>query len=105
MRLKKTVHLYRYDEKKNSWSYKELKNVLVTGCDKKYNYQDSLNRDAQLTLRIMGDVDADILPQDIISFSLKDKNSPPDIGAFVVVGVLKNDFGSKRIRHTKVLCR
>ena len=105
MRFKKTVHLYRYDEKEGTWSYKELKNVLVTGSDKNYNLSDSLTRDTQLTLRIMGDSDADILPQDVISFSFKDKKSPPEIGAFVVVGVLKNDFGSKHIRHTKVLCR
>lgn len=105
MRLKKTLHLYRYDERENTWSYKELKNVIVSGCDKKYKLSDSLTRDTQITLRIIGDADADILPQDVVSFSFKDKNSPPDIGTFVVVGVLKNDFGSKRIRHTKVLCR
>ena len=104
MRFKKTVHLYRYDEKENIWSYKELKNVLVFGSDKKYNFSDSLNRDTQLTLRIMGDSDADVLPQDVVSFSFTNKNSPPDIGTFVVTEVLKNDFGSKRIRHTKVLC-
>lgn len=105
MRFKKTVHLYRYDEKENTWSCKELKNVLVAGSDKKYNLSDSLSRDTRLTLRIIGDVDVDVLPQDVISFSTADKNSPPDIGAFVVVEVLKNDFGSKRVRHTKVLCR
>ncbi len=105
MKYLKTVALYRYDEQKNVWSKKEIKNVLVSGTDKSYNLSDTLNRDAHITLRVMGDDNADILPQDIVSFDVINETTPPDENFAVVVAVCKNSLGSKRIRHTKVLCK
>ncbi|MBQ3181137.1 MAG: hypothetical protein IJB50_00015 [Clostridia bacterium] len=105
MKYLKTVSLYRYDEQKNVWSVKELKNVLVSGTDKSYNLSDTLNRDAHIILRVMGSDNADILPQDIISFDKTNEKTPPNENIAVVVAVFKNSLGSKRIRHTKVLCK
>lgn len=105
MRFLKTVYLKRYDEKTNIWSYKELKNVLVSGNDENYNLSDSLNRDAQITLRVMGDGREDILPQDIISFDEINESSPQSKKTYTVTAVSKNVLGSKRMRHTKVLLR
>jgi len=105
MKYLKTVALYRYDEQKNVWSFKELKNVLVSGTGESYNLSDTLNRDAHITLRVMGDDNADILPQDIISLVKTNEITPPDRNTAVVVAVFKNSLGSKRIRHTKVLCK
>lgn len=105
MRFRKTVYLKRYDEKTNIWSYKELKNVLVSGNDENYNLSDALNRDAQITLRVMGDGREDILPQDIISFDEINESSPQSTKTYTVTAVCKNTLGSKRIRHTKVLLR
>lgn len=105
MRFLKNVYLYRYCERENVWSCRELKNVLVSGDEESYNLSDTLNRDAQIVLRIMGDSDADVLPQDMISFSKSNKNTPPDVGTFVVTAVCNNKLGSRRIRHTKVLCK
>lgn len=105
MKFLKTANLYRYDEKQNIWSKSELKNLLVSGSDKSYNLSDTLNRDAHIILRVMGDDDADILPQDVISFELTDEMTPPKENVAVVVSVSHNSLGSMRVRHTKVLCR
>lgn len=105
MKYLKTVSLYRYDEQKNVWSKKELKNVLVSGTDKSYNLSDTLNRDAHIILRIMGDDNADVLAQDVISFDKTNEITPPDENIAVVVAVNKNALRSRRIRHTKVLCK
>ena len=103
MRLKKTVYLKRYDEKNHIWSYKELKNVLLT-VKENYNLSDALNRDAQIILRVMGDGNADVLPQDVISFEKMDGASE-NLKTYTVVSVIKNTSCSNRLRHTKVLCR
>lgn len=105
MRFIKTVYLKRYDEKTNIWSYKELKNVLVSGSEESYNLSDTLNRDAQITLRVMGEGCEDILPQDIISFDEINESTPQSEKTYTVTAVCKNLLGSKRIRHTKVLLR
>ena len=105
MRFIKTVRLKRYDEKTNIWSYKELKNVLVSGDEENYNLSDALDRDAQITLRVMGDGRDDILPQDIILLDEMNEPSPRGLKEYTVTAVSKNTLGSKRIRHTKVLLR
>ena len=104
MRFKKTVYLKRYDEKTHTWSYKELENVLAT-LKENYNLSDSLDRDAQVILRVMGDGEADVCPQDIISFEKMNEESPRDQKVYTVVAVVNNTSCSKRLRHTRVLCK
>ena len=70
-----------------------------------YNLSDALNRDAQVILRVMGDGNADVLPQDIISFEKTEGLSPQDKKCYTVVAVIKNSCQSNRLCHTKVLCR
>ena len=105
MKFLKTAYCYRYDEKKNIWSKKEIKNVLVSGSNESYNLSDTLNRDAHIILRVMGDDNADILAQDVISFKEVQGNTPPDNDIAVVVLVSHNSLGSKRVRHTKLVCK
>lgn len=104
MRFKKTVYLKRYDEKTQVWSHKELKNVLVT-VKENYNLSDTLNRDAQVILRVMGDGDADVLPLDIISFEKMDEATLYSQKTYTVTAVSRNNSCSSRLRHTKVLCK
>ena len=100
----KTVYLYRYNEKENSWSEKELKNVFVSGSKDSYNLSDTLNRDAHVILRVMGNANVDILPQDAISFSKSEDGTLPE-DRLVVVEVRKNIWGSRRVHHTKIVCK
>lgn len=99
-----TVYAYRYDEKENLWCEKELENVLVSGSKDSYNLSDTLNRDAHVTLRIMGNESVDVLPQDVISFSKSEDGTLPE-DRLVVVAVRKNYWGSRRVRHTKIICK
>ena len=105
MKYLKTVYRYRYDEKNHSWSVIELSNVLVSGTDKSYNLSDTLDRDAQVVLRIIGNDSADVLPQDIITYEKTESITPMDKGALVVVAVFRNSNGSPRVRHTKIICK
>lgn len=100
----KTVYLYRYNEKENSWCEKELNNVFVSGSKDSYNLSDTLNRDARVTLRVMSDGNVDVLPQDVISFSKSEDGTPPE-DRLVVIEVRKNFWGSRRVRHTKIICK
>ncbi len=104
MKYLKTIYLYRYDEKENTWQKRELEKALVSGSSESYNLSDTLNRDAHVTLRIMGDDAQDVMPQDIISLE-NTEEIPPKENFLVVVSVCKNSLGSKRVRHTKILCR
>ena len=99
-----TIYAYRYDEKENLWREKELKNVFVSWTKDSYNLSDTLNRDARITLRVMQDGDVDILPQDVISFTRGNQSSPPE-NSLVVIEVRKNFWGSRRVRHTKIICK
>ena len=105
MKYLKTVYRSRYDEKSHSWSDCELSNVLVSGTEKKYNLSDTLDRDAQVVLRVLGDDSADVLPQDVIRFEKTDNDTQEGDGALVVVAVFRNSNGSQRVRHTKILCK
>lgn len=102
MRFLKTVYRHRYDEKNNTWSKKIIKNVLISGSCESYNLSDSVNRDGHIVLRIMGDDNADVLVQDVISFSESYKNAPPEKGSGYVVSVVKNSRGTKNVHHTRV---
>ncbi len=102
MRYLKTVYRYRYDEKEHIWHKCQLFNVLASGTMNNYNLSDELNRDAYIVLRIMGEDNADIKVQDVIAFC--DGKTPPKEKA-VVISVTKNSQGSKRVRHTKVVCK
>lgn len=105
MKYLKTIYLYRYDEKENIWHRSEIQNVLVSGSSESYNLSDTLNRDAHVILRVMGNDNADVLPQDVISLDETNEEKPPKRNALIVVSVTKNSCGGKRVRHTKVLCR
>ncbi len=105
MKYLKTVYLYRYDEKENTWCKSEIKNVLVSGSSESYNLSDTLNRDARVVLRVMGDDNADVLPQDIVSLDKTNDEKPPQNKVLVVVSVNRNSYGSKRVRHTKIICK
>lgn len=105
MKLKKTVYRYRYDERTHIWSVIELLNVLVSGSVDSYNLSDTLNRDARVVLRVLGDDEADVSPQDIITFAQAKNGIPNDNDKLVVVAVSKNSNGTKRVHHTKILCK
>ncbi len=105
MKYLKTVYRYRYDEKAHSWSVTELKCVLLSGAVESYNLSDTLNRDAQVVLRVLGDDKADVLPQDVIRTEKVENSTPTGEGALVVVAVFRNSNGSERVRHTKILCK
>ena len=100
-----SVYVHRYDEKNHSWRKSELSGVLVSGTVEAFNLSDTLGRDAYITIRVMGDTDADVSPQDVISFEASDKAEPDDVGTAVVVSVTKNNRGSKTVRHTKIICK
>ena len=105
MKYLKTVYVHRYSESDDAWHKKELSGVLVSGTQNSYSLSDTLNRDAHITLRVMGNADADVIPQDVISFKESDGAAPPDNDIAVVVSITKNSCGSKRVRHTKIICR
>lgn len=105
MRQLLTVYVHRYDEKNNIWQKHLIENVLVSDTVESYTLSDTLRRDARLTLRVMGNHTADVLPQDVISFSEAADANPPDSGTAVVVSVTKNSRGSKKVRHTKIICK
>ena len=105
MKHLKTVYVHRYDEKNHIWHKTELSGVLVSGTVDAFSLSDTLRRDGYVSMRVMGKADADVLPQDVISFEVSDGAEPPELGAAVVVSVTKNDRGSKTVRHTKILCR
>ena len=105
MKHLRTVYVHRYDEKNHTWHKTELSGVLVSGTVKAYNLSDTLKRDAGIVLRVMGDADADVLPQDVISFEASESVEPQEVGTAVVVSVTKNNRGSKAVRHTKIICR
>ena len=100
-----TVYVHRYDEKNNVWQKHSLKNAFVSGTAESYSLSDTLRRDGKVTIRIMGDSAADVLPQDVISFQESPGTNPPDSGTQVVVSVTKNSRGSKIVRHTKIICK
>lgn len=105
MKYLKTVYVHRYDEKEHIWHKSEFSRVLVSGTVNGYDLSDTLNRDTQIVLRVMGTDDADILPQDVISFEVTEGEAPPSANTAVVVSVTKNSRGSAKVRHTKIVCR
>lgn len=105
MRHLLTVYVHRYDEKNNIWQKHPLENVMISDTVETYSLSDTLRRDARLTLRVMGNDAADVMPQDVISFSESADKNPPDSGTAVVVSVTKNSRGSNKVRHTKIICR
>ncbi len=105
MKLKKTVYRYRYNENTHSWSVIELCNVLLSGTRESYNLSDTLNRDANVVLRVLGDDSADVSPQDVITFERAENGTPEAFSNLVVVAVFRNSNGTKRVRHTKILCK
>lgn len=100
-----TVYVHRYDEKNNIWQKHLLENAYVSGTVDSYGLSDTLHREALVTIRIMGDSRADVVPQDVISFNEVEGANPPDSGALVVVSVTKNSRGSKNVHHTKIICK
>ena len=99
------VYCHKYDEKAQVWRKYEIADVLVFGTYMNYNLSDTLNRDATVTLRIMGDCSVQVEPQDIISFEATQDTAPPNNNTVLVVSVKKNQWGSRRVRHTKIICR
>lgn len=100
-----TVYVYRYDEKNNIWHKHALENVTVSGTKEAYRLSDTLSRDGQVTMRVMGNPAADVLAQDVISLCKSAGENPPDSNTLVVVSVTKNIRGSKEVHHTKIVCR
>lgn len=105
MKYLKTVYVFRYDEKMHTWSRRELSSVLISGTLQNYSLSDTLNRDAYCVLRVMQNTDADVLPGDVVVFEVPEGDVPPDKNRAVVVSVTKNNRGSKRVQHTKIICR
>lgn len=104
MKYLKSIYVYRYDEKEHKWERRQFKNVLVSGTKDSYNLSDTLNRNAYVILRVMGDDSADILAQDVVSFCENQGNIPPD-DSVVAISVTRNSRGSECVRHTKVVCK
>lgn len=100
-----TVYVHRYDEKHNIWQKHSLENAFVSGTVDSYGLSDTLRREALVTIRIMEDSMADVLPQDVISFKEVEGAKAPERDALVVVSVTKNSRGSKNVRHTKIICK
>ncbi len=103
MKNLKTIKVFRYDEKENTWSSKEIKNVFITGTKESYNLSDTMDKRASQVMRVMGDSACDVMAADRIVVMPCDTVTPPD-GAAVVVSVTKNGHGIKTA-HTKILCR
>ena len=96
------ITVYRYDEKENTWSKREIKNVFYTKKES-YALSDTLNKDGGLVLRVMGDTACDVNPSDVVFLGVHQGETPPD-DARVVVSVTRNEHGANT-RHTKILCR
>ena len=103
MKKLKTITVYRYDEKNSVWSRRELKNVFYTGEKQAYTLSDTLNKNVNLILRVMGETACDVNPSDVIFLGTHQGETPPDDG-YVVVSVVRNEQG-EITRHTKILCR
>ena len=103
MKNLKAIKVYRYDEKKCTWSFHEIKNVFITGTDQNYNLSDTLDKNVSCIMRVMNDLTCDILVSDRVVVSPCDSVTPPD-DALVVVLVARNDHGM-HTHHTKILCR
>lgn len=98
-----TVTVYRYDEKNEQWCKRELNNVFYTGEKQSYNLSDTLDKNVNLILRVMGDTDCDVIPSDVICLGTHQGETPPD-DRFVVVSVVRNKHGAGT-RHTKISCK
>lgn len=103
MKNLKTIKVFRYDEKENVWSNREVKNVFITGTSENYNLSDTLDKKVSWVMRVMGDVSCDVCAADRIAVMPCDASTPPD-DAPVVVSVTKNEHGVNT-SHTKILCR
>ena len=103
MKNLKTVTVYRYDERRAVWSKWELKNVFYTDSTNDYTLSDTLNKNVNLTLRVMDDTVCDVIPSDVIYLGVHQGEIPPD-DVSVVVSVVRNEHGVNT-RHTKILCR
>ena len=102
MKNLKTVEVYRYDEKQNVWSKREIKGVFVTGTKDSYELSDTLSKNAKVVLRVFKDLSCDVEVGDVISLEKSDNIKPPQ-KSYVVVSVVKNEHGYKT-SHTKILC-
>ena len=105
MKYLKTVYIFRYDEKNHTWKKSTLERVLISGTMQSFGLSDTLKRDAYAVLRVMQNPDADVLPQDVVAFCEECSDVPPDTGCGVVISVTRNTQGSKRVQHTKIVCR
>lgn len=103
MKKLKTAKVFRYDEKENLWRSWEVEGIFVTGTAESFNLSDTLDRSANLVLRVMGDTTCDVKAADKITFEPWEGTTPPD-GAHVVVSVTRNEHGINT-SHTKILCR
>ena len=105
MKYLRSVYIFRYDEKEHTWTRHELCGVLVSGNSENYKLSDTLNRDAHIVLRVMQNPDADVMPQDVVVFDEDCGDRPPEVGGYIVLSVTRNTQGSKRVQHTKVICK
>lgn len=105
MRNLQTVCVYHYDQKTNIWEGRLLNNCMISGTANAYSLDDTQNRNAFVTVRVMTDAETSVFPEDMIFFSSQLLNKPPEKGGVVVVSVTNNRRGSARVRHTKILCR
>ena len=96
------ITVYRYDEKNDKWSRRELKNVFCTGTGSSYTLSDTLNKNVNLVLRVMDDTACDVAPSDVIFLGVHQGETPPD-EKYVVVSVVRYEHGINT-RHTKILC-
>lgn len=105
MRRLKSVYVYHYDEKECTWTHFVLENVLVSGTINSYSLTDTQNKDARLTVRVFCDEEVEVFPEDVISFEESPSGKPDMTKSCVVVSVADNRFGTKKVRHTKILLR
>ncbi len=103
MKNLKTVTVFRYDEKTNAWSKHFVPDVFIAGSSNTYTLTDTLNKDAHLTLRVLGDIVCDVVPSDVIFLGTHQGETPPE-DSVVVVSVVRNEQG-KKTAHTKISCR
>lgn len=103
MKNLKTIKVFRYDEKENTWSSKEIENVFITGTKESYSLSDTMDKRASQVMRVMGDLTCDVMAADRIVVMPCDATTPPDDAA-LVVSVTRNEHGTNTA-HTKILCR
>lgn len=103
MRTYQPVYRFRYVKDLGVWEKVILFPALVSGTLEQYTLSDSLDRTANVTVRIISGEKQDVAAGDVLTFS--DCHAPNEQESVTVVAVKDNRFGTKHVCHTKLLCR